>query len=327
MRKALVVLVGVFALWLAPGALASGWCGSGETAGDRPDAATGWQIHTVVVQPADAPDNFAADANHLADDVASIDAWWLGQDPTRVPRFDLATFSGQSCLDISYVRMPQPASAYQGAAAAFNAVILQIESTGFLSQYKNFYVMYDGPSVETDICGIGGGAFDQGQGYAVVWLAGCPGIPTDAIGAHELIHSLGALPVGAPNACTAQNDPFGKADSGHPCDSSTDILYPAASPGLSLAGQVLDFNHDDYYGHNGTWNDLQDSVFLHHTDAAPVALTLGLAGAGEVSSSPSGVDCTASCETQWDAGSEVTLDRSEERRVGKECRSRWSPYH
>ena len=24
---------------------------------------------------------------------------------------------------------------------------------------------------------------------------------------------------------------------------------------------------------------------------------------------------------------EVALDRSEERRVGKECRSRWSPYH
>ena len=24
---------------------------------------------------------------------------------------------------------------------------------------------------------------------------------------------------------------------------------------------------------------------------------------------------------------EVTMDRSEERRVGKECRSRWSPYH
>ena len=24
---------------------------------------------------------------------------------------------------------------------------------------------------------------------------------------------------------------------------------------------------------------------------------------------------------------EVILDRSEERRVGKECRSRWSPYH
>ena len=29
---------------------------------------------------------------------------------------------------------------------------------------------------------------------------------------------------------------------------------------------------------------------------------------------------------QPDAG-DVIVDRSEERRVGKECRSRWSPYH
>ena len=27
------------------------------------------------------------------------------------------------------------------------------------------------------------------------------------------------------------------------------------------------------------------------------------------------------------SGSEEILHRSEERRVGKECRSRWSPYH
>ena len=27
------------------------------------------------------------------------------------------------------------------------------------------------------------------------------------------------------------------------------------------------------------------------------------------------------------ADDEITLKRSEERRVGKECRSRWSPYH
>ena len=36
---------------------------------------------------------------------------------------------------------------------------------------------------------------------------------------------------------------------------------------------------------------------------------------------------------QWVAGQEYEIDRvcvgarSEERRVGKECRSRWSPYH
>src|SRR2546430_12470938 len=29
----------------------------------------------------------------------------------------------------------------------------------------------------------------------------------------------------------------------------------------------------------------------------------------------------------WDRLAEVTHQRSEERRVGKECRSRWSPYH
>ena len=31
--------------------------------------------------------------------------------------------------------------------------------------------------------------------------------------------------------------------------------------------------------------------------------------------------------TVWIAGVSVGLSRSEERRVGKECRSRWSPYH
>ena len=34
------------------------------------------------------------------------------------------------------------------------------------------------------------------------------------------------------------------------------------------------------------------------------------------------------CETSGDEDSiQVLKDRSEERRVGKECRSRWSPYH
>ena len=31
--------------------------------------------------------------------------------------------------------------------------------------------------------------------------------------------------------------------------------------------------------------------------------------------------------TLWASGGKLVLDRSEERRVGKECRSRWSPYH
>ena len=33
------------------------------------------------------------------------------------------------------------------------------------------------------------------------------------------------------------------------------------------------------------------------------------------------------CEVLTDSGETVQCERSEERRVGKECRSRWSPYH
>ena len=35
----------------------------------------------------------------------------------------------------------------------------------------------------------------------------------------------------------------------------------------------------------------------------------------------------ACCPFHSDMSPSMKLDRSEERRVGKECRSRWSPYH
>ena len=42
-----------------------------------------------------------------------------------------------------------------------------------------------------------------------------------------------------------------------------------------------------------------------------------------------GVDALADAVkvTLGPKGRNVVIDRSEERRVGKECRSRWSPYH
>src|SRR5689334_20766636 len=89
-RLLLVAAVAAAALWLAPGAFAAGWCGTGETSADLPDAVTGQQVHAIVAAPADGADNFAADAGALADDVAAIDAWWQTQDPTRIPRFDQA---------------------------------------------------------------------------------------------------------------------------------------------------------------------------------------------------------------------------------------------
>src|SRR6266498_1641765 len=46
---------------------------------------------------------------------------------------------------------------------------------------------------------------------------------------------------------------------------------------------------------------------------------------GRRGSSP--VDCGVDGSTEGGVVVRVDLDRSEERRVGKECRSRWSPYH
>jgi len=285
---------------MAPGALAAGWCGSGESSTDRADVTTGQQVHAIVVVPADGADTFAADAIRLAGDVDSITAWWAGQDTTRAPRFDQAVFPTGTCLDISFFRIADPGAALSGANTAFERVTQALQSGGFGNQYKKYYVYYDGPSVQPNICGTGAGDFATGPAYAIVWLQGCPNVGSDAIGAHELIHSLGALPAGAPHACPG--------DPGHPCDGppSVDVLYPRTD-GRPLQQQVLDVGRDDYYGHSGTWDDLQDSVWLRHLDVPQVPLSVAMSGTGSVSSDLPGLDCAAACTTQWDQGSIVTL--------------------
>jgi hypothetical protein len=298
-RKLAVLVLAGAALWLAPGALAAGWCGAGEAATDRPDSTTGQQIHAVVVSPSDGADNFATDANRLADDVASMTAWWTGQDPTRAPRFDQAAFASGNCLDISFVRLPDSSASLRGAGIAFDRVLRDLERSGFSSVYKKYYVYYDGPSVQTNVCGTGGGEFATGPAYAVVWLGGCPGVPTDAVGTHELVHALGALPAGAPHACP--DDP------GHPCDAPFVDLLSQYTDGRPLQQQVLDVGRDDYYGHNGSWDDLQDSVWLSHLDTPQVPLSVAMTGAGRITSDLPGLDCAAACATQWDQGTTVSL--------------------
>lgn len=298
MRKALFVAVLGAALWLAPGALASGWCGTGETTSDLPDVATGQQMHAIVAVPADGVDTFGTVAQRLADDVNTMTTWWTGQDPTRVPRFDLATFGASTCLDISFTRLPSPASAYAGigASPAWTLVAGQLESAGFTNRFKNYYVYFDGPSVQTDICGTGAGTFDTGPGFAIVWLGGCNDAHADYVGTHELLHALGAVPDAAPHFC----------DQGHVCDSQQDLMF-RSTYGQPLTDALLDVGRDDYYAHNGSWPDIQDSVFLHHLDVPPVALGVAFSGAGRVTSDLPGLDCTTACTTQWDPGTTVTL--------------------
>jgi Divergent InlB B-repeat domain len=295
-RRLAVLAAVAGALWLAPGALAAGWCGSGEQTANRPDTVTGRQVRTFVVVPADGADNFQVSAGQVADDVTSFSSWWTGQDPTRVPRFDLADFSGVNCLDTAFLRLAQPAAALSTASLLFDDIIRELGSS-VNSVYSKELVYYDGPAPEVNVCGVGGGSF-TGPGVAIVVPAGCPGVPTDTVAAHELLHAMGALPAGAPHPCPG--------DSGHPCDSTTDILYPYTH-GEPLSQKVLDFGHDDYYGHSGGWNDLQDSGWLRHLDTPQQPLALTLVGAGTVTSDVPGVICAASCTTQWDQGSTINL--------------------
>jgi len=133
----------------------------------------------------------------------------------------------------------------------------------------------------------------------MVYLGACTDIPSANIAAHELLHSFGALPDGAPHACPDTR--------GHPCDSEADVLYPFAMPGTTLASLILDVGRDDYYGHAGSWPDLQDSPWLRLV-SQQIRLTLAIAGRGSVESDVPGVDCTASCGTDWDAGSMLALE-------------------
>jgi List-Bact-rpt repeat protein len=308
-RRLLAALAAGSALWLAPAALAapahaSAWCGSGESTTDLPDLTTGPQFHLVYVVSADGADDFSDVAAQMATDAASIDAWWAQQDPTRTLRFDTARYPACTAVDISFLRLSVPAAALVGnASSAFQtvetAVLGSQLSAGAGASWKDYLVYYGGPAPQPNgVCGTGSGDFGTGQGVAVVWLGACASDPIDAIAAHEALHALGALPLGAPHACPG--------DPAHPCDNALDVLYPYAA-GQPLSALYLDWNHDDYYAHSGAWDDLQDTPFLHRLDLPQVPLTVAAAGGGSIVSQEPGIACATTCTTQWDSGSVVDL--------------------
>ena len=124
--------------------------------------------------------------------------------------------------------------------------------------------------------------------------------------AHELLHNLGAEPAGGPpHACS---DP---SELGHPCDSTTDILFPFVTFGDTLDTAVLDFGHDDYYDHSGWWWDVQDSAWLMHLPQLALTLSVvagsGGAGGAIAMTAPADVTCSSTCTEQLDNGTRVSL--------------------
>jgi hypothetical protein len=291
------------------------WCGgTDEAATDRlPDAVASYQLHVIYAIPSDGADRFAERAFPIARDLALVDTWWRGQDPTRTLRWDLSAFAGCDSIfggvDISFLRLPLPGSAYSSLDDAAYAALKSGVFAAFSDVYKKYAVYYDGPIDPTlGVCGVSSvGPIDRGASAAFVFLNGDPNGLCGSVGngdymaqvlAHEVIHNLGAVSPEAPHVCHGA----------HVCDVVSDVMQPQGTSN-NLFDYVLDAGRDDYYGHSGSWWDVQDSLWLSHLDAPQFTLTVATSGAGQgsVASDLPGIACPPACSIAWDSGTVVTL--------------------
>jgi len=276
---------------------ATAWCGAAASSDRRPNVVAGNPVHWVYVIPSDGSDNLPTVASVMQADADSIDTWWRGQDPTRVPRNDLTTFSCGTQLDITTVRASRSSAQLALLAGRFSAIVDVLNQAGLGSSLTKYIAYYDGPVSDENVCGQGAGS-SSGVGVAVVYDRSCLGVSTAAVAAHEFLHAIGAVPSAAPNECEGEN-------SGHTCDDESDLMYPALG-GEPLAAKLLDPGRNDYYGHAGAWLDTQDSAWLVRLDSQ-ARLAVAVSGAGSVSSDVPGLQCTASCTTTWNAGQRLAL--------------------
>lgn len=302
-RRLLLAAVGLAVLAAATAlpatARAGTWCGgTAESATDRPDVVAALSWHVVYAYPSDGVDRFPQLVEPILADLAAVDAWWRGQDATRAIRWDLAALpactTGIGALDLSAVKLVGDTAAFSGSGDRYGRLRSDLAAAGFTDPDKKLLVLYDGAfdhSVRE--CGIARTGFPATGGadsLAVIYLdtncgAGLGGGEFPAVAAvHEMTHAMNALA----DAGTGQGPPHAcPGDPGHPCDSPNDLLYPSSQAGTPLASKVLDVGRDDYYGHSGSWWDVQDSLFLERLDspdtqppAAPPGLTArGIPGA------------------------------------------------
>ena len=278
-------------------AAATAWCGAAAQADRVPNAVAGNPVHWVYLIPSDGTDSLGAVANAMQSDADQVDAWWRGQDPSRVPRNDVTAFSCGTQLDVTTVRSTLSGSQLTPISNRFSGIVDTLERAGFSSPLTKYLVYYDGPIDDDNICGQGG-SDSNGFGVAIVYYRSCIGVSTAAVAAHEFLHTIGAVPTGAPNECTGDN-------AAHTCDNESDLMYPAVGSG-PLSAKVLDPGRNDYYGHAGTWLDTQDSAWLVRLDSqAQLALTVS--GPGSVAADVPGLQCSSSCTTTWNSGQRLAL--------------------
>jgi hypothetical protein len=289
------------------------WCGTDEVAATRTpnlEPTSSAQIRFIYAIPSDGTDRFSADVSGIATDAAWMDQWWQSQDPTRTLRFVRFAFPGCAThfgdLDVGFVRLPRTAASYQAQETPTTLITDDLGAP--LPDRQKTIVYYDGPTAAPQICGEA--PEDESDGgslaVAVIYLqSSCltgtsPGEgPSAEIAAHELLHDLGAVPDAAPHSC----------NSGHVCDSTSDIMAAFYNRGSTLDSVSLDLGRDDYYGHSGAWWDVQDSSWLIHLPQFLVGF--GMTGSGSLDVEI-GQDETGDCDTvctplSVDNGATVTV--------------------
>jgi hypothetical protein len=276
---------------------AATWCGTPSQADSTPNAVAGHPVHWIYAIPSDGTDRFSNFASRMQTDAEAIDGWWRGQDPTRTPREDLAQFACGLQLDLSTLRLSRSSAEMQALASPFDEIWTFLTSNGFSSQFYKYVVYYDGPVSNQDHCGSGG-TLPNSLGIAMVFVQSCEGVANSAVAAHELLHTLGAVPQGAPHDCPSPNG-------GHTCDDTRDMLYPFTT-GSPLSDLILDPGRDDYYGHSGSWPAVQDSPWLVQIDRQ-AELSVAVTGTGSVAADLPGLQCVESCTTTWNADTKLQL--------------------
>jgi Divergent InlB B-repeat domain len=306
------VLVAAFASHARAAAVPTTSCAVAQRAqaDRRPDVLAGASIQVLYARASDSPDNFGTMASKIATDVATGNAWFLREDPTRAPRWDLYPFPGCTSeigrLDIADVTLPGTAASYAPVRNRWNRIRSALAGPpfNFNSPYKKYLVYYDAPVEENDLCGQGGGD-PGGTGIAVMYVQTCGQVVGDggmatAVTFHELLHTFGVVGSGALHECRPPND-------GHTCDTppSRDIMYPFTR-GEAIEQLFLDPGRDDYWGAGPI--DARNSSFLVRLDQPHPQLTVAHAGSGGlVESDVPGVYCRETCASSWEVGTEVEL--------------------
>ncbi len=228
---------------------------------DRPDDATGYQVHVVYAQPADGLDR-TLDTNGALS--ASVAAWsqWFSTTAGRSLRMD----TSNGCLDITFFRLTKTeAQVADMGAFVRDEIEAEMTAAGRVAPNKLYAVYYDGKS--TYACGGGAWPPTLIGHVAALYLHGvvegyppCDSNPlatsADTPGylelgmLHEVLHTIGVVATCAPHHVLA----------GHVSDSSNDLMYAGEAAWVPT---TMDSDHDDYFGHgNPACVDLARSAFL-----------------------------------------------------------------